>query len=206
MKQQVVYIHGGTSFASQEGFLNWLRTTERISLPTDEKSKRWSSSLAEDFGERYEVFTPTMPNKYNARYIEWKVWFERYLEHLNDGVILVGWSRGANFLAKYLVENNLPIRIKALVLVAPVYSLDLFPREIEEDGKDFEFDVSKLGKLQELTPKIVIAHSKDDFVVPFEHGKAYAEALPDAEFMVFADKNHFLIEEFPELISKIKDL
>ena len=53
---------------------------------------------------------------------------------------------------------------------------------------------------------IVILHSQDDFVVPFSHGEKLAELLPAAEFMVFADKNHFLVEEFPELISKIKAL
>ena len=47
-------------------------------------------------------------------------------------------------------------------------------------------------------------HSKDDFVVPYEHALKYTTALPQAEFISFEDKNHFLVAEFPELINKIK--
>ena len=49
-------------------------------------------------------------------------------------------------------------------------------------------------------------HSQDDFVVPYKHGVALSEALPKAEFVTFEDKNHFLVEEFPELVDKIQEL
>ena len=48
----------------------------------------------------------------NARYEEWKIWFERMIPFLNDNVILVGHSLGGIFFVKYLSENLLPIKSK----------------------------------------------------------------------------------------------
>lgn len=59
-----------------------------------------------------------MPNGNNAQYIEWKIWFERLLPFLNDGVILIGHSLGGIFLAKYLSENNFSIKVRAAILIA----------------------------------------------------------------------------------------
>lgn len=202
-KKQVFYIHGGMAFSKYESYLEHLRTVPISNLPGegDEDSLRWSQTLQEDLGEEYEVFAPTMPNKYNAKYEEWKIWFERHFEYLGDNITLLGWSQGAYFLEKYLIENTPPFSVKNLMLVAPPFEPDNFGGE---DGGDFAFDTSVTSVIQEKVENIVIFHSKDDFVVPFSHGERLAEALPDAEFMVFHDKNHFLIEEFPELIEKIK--
>ena len=49
-------------------------------------------------------------------------------------------------------------------------------------------------------------HSKDDFVVPYEHALKYKAALPEAELVTFEDKNHFLVEELPELVERIRAL
>ena len=93
-KQQVFYIHGGGSFSRREAFLKTLRTNEIRNLPGTEPLKKWTGTFAEDLGESCEVFTPSMPNSQNAKYDEWKVWFERHFEHLRDEIILVGWSLG----------------------------------------------------------------------------------------------------------------
>ncbi len=203
-KQQVFYIHGGSSYSKYENFLEDLRTMPLRDLPGDpEPMKKWTKTLREDLGENFEVFMPMMPNKQNAKYEEWKIWFERHFEYLHDDVILLGWSQGGYFLAKYLIENETPFKIKALLLGAAPFAPDDFGGE---DGGDFAFDTTKVGELSKRTDKIFIMHSKDDFVVPFSHGERYAAALTEAEFVVFEDKNHFLIEEFPELIEKIKKL
>lgn len=203
MKQQVFYIHGGEAYSDYKNFLQHLKTAP-ISLPGEEVSKRWSRSLADDLGGAYEVFTPVMPSKHNAKYEEWKIWFERYFEYLRDGVILVGWSQGGLFLSKYLLENQVSFAVKKLILVASPYEKIVFGDDLE-DGGDFFYDTRITGELAAKVKNIVIFHSKDDFVVPFAHGKALAKALPQAKFRVFEDKNHFLIEEFPELLAEIRD-
>lgn len=202
-KQQVFYIHGGAAFSRYDDFLTHLKTKVIRDLPGAEVLKKWSSTLREDLGEAYEVFTPSMPNSQNAKYEEWKIWFERYFEYLHDGVILVGWSQGGYFLVKYLIENDTPFTVKALCLVAaPFESVDFEG----EDGGDFAFDTSRVGELAKKVEKICIFHSKDDFLVPYEHALKYTKALPGATLVTSEDKNHFLIEKFPELLTHIKRL
>ena len=199
-KKQIFYIHGGSAYSDYEAFLSDLRNEPIRDLPGSEPFKKWTDTLKEELSE-YDVFKPTMPNSKNAKYEEWKIWFERYIPHLNDGLICVGWSQGGYFFAKYLIENPAPVKIKALFLVAAPFQPDDFGGE---DGGDFAFDSSRVGELSEKAEKIFLYHSKDDFVVPYEHALKFKEMLPEAALVTFEDKNHFLIPEFPEIIKEIK--
>ena len=201
MKQQVFYIHGGDSYSNHDAFLNDLRVRIPRDLPNVPKRNKWTETFRADLGDEYEVFMPSMPNSQNAKYEEWKIWFERHFDYLEGEVTVVGWSLGGMFFSKYLTEEQFPISIKALVLMAPPFG----PIEGEdEDCGDFVFDTDNLHILAEKTKNIVIMHSKDDFVVPYNHALKFKAALPTAELITFEDKNHFLIPEFPELIAKIK--
>jgi uncharacterized protein len=201
MKQQVVFIHGGESFSSYDVYIECLKK-EQID-PFVKKEKRWHQLLGEVLGNEYEFFTPSMPNSKNAKYLEWKIWFEKYIPFLYDGVILTGHSQGGYFLSKYLVENKLPVTIKALFLVGAVFNSEGL---VGEDGGDFSFDTQKLGNVSLQVPHIYICHSEDDFVVPFSHAEKYQEKLPQATLLRFTDRNHFLQMEFPELIDLITKL
>jgi len=203
MKQQIFYIHGGESFSRQEQFIERLQSKGIWDLPGEEMVKKWTSTLQEDLGENCEVFMPQMPNKQNARFAEWKIWFERHFEYLHDDVVLIGSSLGAMFLSKYLIENEFPFRIKALFLMASPVKMEGFD---DSDCGDFVFELEKVGNIAKQTDKIYLLHSKDDFVVPYEHALRYKKALPEAELVTFTDKNHFLIEEFPELLEIIRGL
>lgn len=171
-------------------------------LPGDETFFRWTQTMVE-LGEEYEVFMPSMPNKQNADYEEWKIWFERHFEYLRDEVILVGWSLGGMFLAKYLSENTLPFKVSSLMLLAA--PCGTFADEQGNDCGSFQFNPEILAKLPERASKIAIFHSEDDFVVPYQHALEFKKHLPEAEFMSFTDKNHFLIPEFSELLTKIRE-
>jgi predicted alpha/beta hydrolase family esterase len=164
------------------------------------KVERWSSTLRQDLGDAFEVFMPAMPNSQNAKYNEWKLWFERHFEYLDQELVLVGWSLGGYFLVKYLLEEEFPFSIKALVLLAAPFAEEALDGE---DGGDFVFASERVSDLQNKLKNIVIMHSTDDFVVPYEHALKYAEALPQAELVTFEDRNHFLVPEFPELLAKI---
>lgn len=202
-KQQVFYIHGGNAYSNYEDFLNYLRTEPIRGLPWEEKTERWTSNLASELGENYEVFMPQMPNKMNAKYEEWKIWFKRHFEYLRDDIILVGWSQGGYFFAKYLTENALPFKIKALFLLAAPL---LVHNDAWEDGADFNFDYEKVGELAFRVDKITIFHSKDDPVVPYENALKYKAALLEAELVTFEDKNHFFVPELPELVDRIRGI
>lgn len=200
MSLQLLYIHGGQSFSNYAAFLEQLRTCE-IRDPLGEKPVRWSEKLRDELGEEWDVYMPSMPNKQNAKYEEWKIWFERYCEFLSDGAYLIGWSQGGFFLTKYLIENPAPVAIARLYLIAAPFEADDFGGE---DGGDFAFDTSRVGELAEKVSNITVVHSTDDPVVPVTHAQKYAASLPTAEFVQFQDRNHFLQESFPELIAHIK--
>ena len=206
-KQQVFYIHGGESFENREDFINRLKTAELWHLPKEdeEESKgKWTSHLAEDLGSDFEVIMPPMPNKQNARFDEWSIWFERHFEYVKGSPILIGCSLGAMFLAKYLTHNNLQFRPKAVFLIAGAYNIPGFDDAVS--CRDFLVDTDSIKTVADKTDKLVIIHSKDDFVVPYEHGLALSASIPEAEFITFEDKNHFLIEEFPELLEMVKSV
>lgn len=202
MKKQVFYIHGGDSFSKQEDFLQSLKTVTLRDLPDKVKEESWKANLPSELGEGYEVFMPSMPNKQDANFTEWSIWFERHFEYLRDGVILVGCSLGGMFLAKYLSENDLPFKPgRVFLLAAPCGYYT------SNDGNDcgtFQFPREALKSLQNKGLNIEIWHSKDDFVVPFDHALEYAAALPDSKTRFFEDKNHFLLPTLPELIEAIK--
>jgi predicted alpha/beta hydrolase family esterase len=201
MKKQVFFIHGGDAYTKYEDYLESLYKLP-LTLPGEVSSQRWTKTLAEDLGEEYEVFSPVMPSKYNARYNEWLIWFERHFPYLRDGVELIGWSLGGMFLAKYLSENDLPVKVgRVFLLAAPCGTYD--------DGKGndcgtFQFDPEILNNLNKKGLSIEIWHSEDDFVVPFEAAETYAKKLPSAKTVYFKDKNHFLVAELPELLETIK--
>jgi len=206
MKKQVVYIHGGESFANHADYLERLKTMDLWhleSVASDVPFKKWTGTFSEDLGDAYEVIMPPMPNKQNAKFSEWSIWFERHFVHLSGEVTLIGCSLGAMFLAKYLSQNNIPFRPVAVILMAGAYRLPGFD---DKDCGDFLIEPEKVSVLSEKTDELIIMHSKDDFLVPYAHAEALYQAIPQATLMSFEDKNHFLIPEFPELTKKIKEI
>jgi len=203
MKKQICFIHGGSAFSSYDAYIKYLKTTPVREPYYTETKKRWKETLFTEFGDSHDVLYPSMPNSNNACYEEWKIWFERYFEHLTGDIILIGHSQGGFFLAKYLSENTPKIHIIGLYLVAAPFSGEGLG---DEDGGDFNFDTSKLENMTKQCDKIYVLHSKDDPIVPVSHGTSYKKVLPAVKYMEFEDRGHFLQETFLELIESIKNL
>ena len=197
MKKQIVVIHGGDTFEKYEEFLSFLKNFQID--PDYFKNKGWKDTLQDKLGEDFEVIAPNMPNKINAKYLEWKIWFEKYFQFLNEGIVFVGHSLGGTFLAKYLSENSFPKKIKALLLVAAPFDAE----DSDESLNDFALPAS-LAKITERVDKIYLFHSKDDPVVLFEQVNKYKKALPNSEIIAFTDRQHFNQERFPELVELLK--
>lgn len=200
MKKQVVVIHGGDTFDTYEEYLLFLKTFE-ADIEYFKGSKDWKGSLSEELGDGYEVIRPIMPNKINAKYLEWKIWFEKLTPFLSDGVILIGHSLGGTFLAKFLSENKFSKKVRATFLIAPPHDgIDL-----KESLADFILPVS-LKMFEEQGGAISIYHSIDDPVVPYADFEKYKEAVPSAQAFTFDGRAHFKQETFPELIRAIQAL
>lgn len=200
MKTQLVFIHGGDVFDTQEKYLSSLKN---IMIETLDyfKPRSWGSFIRETLGDDFEVITPQMPNKANARYSEWKIWFEKIIPLLGNDIIFVGHSLGAIFLSKYLSENKIPKKIKGVFLVATPFDGE----DTEDDMGDFILP-DDLHLLKEQAGELYFYHSKDDSVVPFLDLEKYQKKIPNAHFLVFEDRGHFSQKEFPELIEEIKKL
>jgi predicted alpha/beta hydrolase family esterase len=197
--KQVVVIHGGDAFSTYEEYLQFLKDF-KIDDPTLPREKGWKAGLAEELGTGYQAIFPQMPSKLNAKYIEWKIWFEKYLPYINHGVVLVGHSLGGIFLVKYLAENQLPKSITATMLIAAPYNLG---KSDSLETKDFALP-NPLDLFAKQAGKTFLFHSEDDPVVPFSELAKYQAALPAATSRVFHDRQHFNQDSFPELIADIK--
>lgn len=197
MKKQVVVIHGGDTFETYEEYLEFLNTFELDVQRYKTDRDDWKKPLRMELGEEYEVILPQMPNKWNARYEEWKIWMDKLVPFLNDDVILVGHSMGGAFLVKYLSLNPFPKKIKAVFLVAAVFDGD-FERSLAS------FTLPNTLKLQ--TENIFLYHSRDDHVVPFSALEKFQRELPNAHVRIFEDRKHINQEKFPELVEDIRNL
>lgn len=194
-KQQVVIIHGGDSYDSPEGYLRSLKR-ERV-VASDFKReyvKKWKDSLQEKLGSSFEAFYPKMPNPGNARYAEWKAWFEKMLAFVKPGAIYVGHSLGGIFLAKYLAEGGRVRDPKAVILVAPPIGVTDF--RLPEDP----------SRLAALGSRLHLFFSKDDGLVSYQTFYKYRKIAPEAVPHLFADKGHFTQASFPEIVRLLKKL
>jgi len=196
--KQVILIGGGTTFSSYEKYLEYLQT-KTVSIDRLMHNPSWKESLQKKLGNKYLVLQPSMPNKTNARYNEWALWFSRITEVIEENCVLVGHSLGGCFLVKYLSENTFPKKIRATILLAAP-----FDDESIEDLTDFKLhDISDLFRKQ--AGKTVFFAGTDDPVVPFHETQKYKKRLPDAEYIVTPAPDHFVRAEFPEIVAKIKE-
>jgi predicted alpha/beta hydrolase family esterase len=197
MKQQVLVIHGGTTFPNHKNFLEHLSTLD-IDLDRLRYKLDWKESLAQDLGNEYDVFTPKMPNASNAQYDEWKIWFENILPRMHKDIILIGHSLGGAFLTRYLSENKVSNNIKALFLIATPYEA------IEDEEYLGDFEVTTKNKPLSLqSNQIILFHSNDDKVVPVEQSKKLHALVEGSQLKILNNYGHINTEHFPELVSEI---
>lgn len=195
-KYQVVFIDGGMTFENREDYLDFLRNKE-VSLNDEET---WNEGSYLEDSLEHEVVRVDMPCRDNARYEEWRITFENYIDILSDSVVLIGLSLGGTFLAKYLSENNIPKSIDSLYLIGAPYDDDLLGEDLA-GGFNLSSDLSLL---EENCDNITLMFSKDDDVVPVRHADKFREKLSRAEIIKYESKNgHFQVAEFPELMEKI---
>ncbi|MBH1956076.1 alpha/beta hydrolase [Candidatus Saccharibacteria bacterium] len=194
--QQVLIIHGGSSFNSYESYIRDLRDSplkyEKL-LP----QQKWKPWIAEQMPDA-DVLLPTLPNSKNAVYEEWKIYFEKILPYLDlENTQLVGHSLGAMFLAIYLNETTLAKRVKRLILVSPAYA----DESVEELGS---FKVTSAKHAMDSAEELHLFHSQDDPVVPYTELAKFELDLPSAIVHRFNSRGHFSDPTFPELLELLK--
>jgi valyl-tRNA synthetase/predicted alpha/beta hydrolase family esterase len=193
-EEKLFVIHGGDSFQTESEYLEFIKgwnLSPQDYLDIDSNWGSWKKDLQKTFKNSHiKVIYPSFPDKLNAKYEAWKIWFEKILVQTgSNNLSLVGHSLGGNFLLKYLSENDL--QVKNLYLVASCQNIGDF-----KTGKDFSL-------IQKNCENITIYHSKDDQVVPFSVAQEIASKLPKAKLVEFENRGHFVEAEFVELKSQI---
>lgn len=142
-----------------------------------------------------------MPTPYAANYSEWKRVLDVF--PIDQTYTLVGHSRGAGFLFRYLCERK--ISVGKLVLVA----LSFRPTGSDESAAGEFYSFVHDPKLTERVGSTHILYSQDDPVKGIKESTNTMRAwYPNAIFHEFSDKGHFCIEEmhtqeFQELLEII---
>ncbi len=198
-KTQIFYIHGGMTFKNRKDYLHFLKTRE-ISI---EKKIRWSDDYFDkELGKNFEIIRPRMPLQEDAKYEEWKIWFERYIPLLRDNIILVGGSLGGIFLAKYLSEHKFPKKILSTYLICPPFDDTVLGEDLVGGFKL----KNNLSLLEKNSKNLYLMFSKDDDVVPISHAEKYRNKLRNAKIIIYKSKNgHFKVTKFPEIVKMIKN-
>ena len=191
-------IHGGETFKNKRDYIHFLKT-RKISI---EKKMKWGDYyLNKELGKNFEIIRPRMPLQDNAKYGDWKIYFERHFPYLRNNIILIGGSLGGIFLAKYLSEHKFPKKILSTYLVCPPFD-NTIPGEDLVGGFQLKTELSLIEKNSKNT---YLLFSKDDDVVPVSHAEKYRKKLKTAKIIIYKSKNgHFKISRFPEIIKMIK--
>ena len=191
-KPQICIIHGGTVYESDEEYQQALRD---LTLNYDRLlyAPSWKNWLAEQLPD-HDVMLPSMPNKINAKYDDWALYFSKVVPFLQPDAVLIGHSLGGIFLAKYFIENPPKKPYRKLILIAAPYD--------DETGESLKgFKLTDASALAEIFEEIHLLHSTDDPVVSFAEKDKYVRDLPNIEVHVFEDKQHFNTSSFSELIN-----
>lgn len=198
-KPQILMIHGGMTFKNQKDYLDYLKNKE-IKL---DKKPRWAEDyINKELGKKFQIIKPRFPLQDNAKYEDWKIWFERYIPLLNNNIILIGGSLGGIFLAKYLSENKFPKKILSVYMICPP-----FDNTIEGEDLVGGFNLkSDLSLIEKNCKDITLMFSADDDTVPVAHAEKYRNKLKNSKIIVYKSKNgHFKISKFPEIVKMIKE-
>ena len=220
-KHQIILIDGGNSYNNDKEALDWM---ENCDWDIMAKLPSWKKWLSDWLSDHFDIIRPDMPNIMNAKYHEWKIWFEKYFRYISSlpkveqstfdrvisknsqdetsKLILVGHSLGATFLVKYLTENLFPRHIDALHLISPVY--DDTGLKWESLGT-FRFAPQALPHFHDQAKHIHIWSSTDDSVVPYDHSVKFHVNLVGSTLHTLHDRGHFVgqshfIELFTELM------
>ena len=198
-KPQIIFIHGGDSFDTNEEFYDFVRSLSYN--PYAIEREKWRDAIKKSLLESHECLMPRFPNAMNVDYVAWSIWFEKVIPFLRDGVVLVGHSMGGGFLLRYLTEHKLSVAISQLHLVAPVID-DVDCPGLGAFGIVIESWTGFLSHIE----VVHLWHSSDDTLVPIHHSERLAIKIPSAIFHRFTDRGHFLIPEFPELQTAILEV
>jgi predicted alpha/beta hydrolase family esterase len=182
----IIFVHGGESFTTETEYYNWITTTwiewNLEPFVHNEEKKKWKTEIAKKATACWNlVYLPNFPNPQNAKYREWKLFFDAWIQKIQIEweLILIGSSLGGCFLLKYLSESPTLSKAWEIHLVAACIS-----------AWDFS-EPENYSILQSLRDRVHIWHAEDDSIVPFSVGQEIAQILPNAQTHFFGSEKWY---------------
>ena len=139
-----------------------------------EADKKLVASLQTALGETYKVRYPQMSSDETLSDFGWPPQIGKEIASIKDNVILAGHSLGASLLLKYLSENEIKKKIRAIFLIATP-----FWKGNEDWKQGLKLHKNFPDKLPKKVP-VFLYQCRDDEEVQFENLLLYAEKLPQA--------------------------
>lgn len=137
-----------------------------------------------------------MPDPYVAREKIWLPFLEKTLD-CNENSIIIGHSSGA-LAAMRWAENH---KVLGVILVAACSDPQGKKNEIASGYYNRPWEWEKIRTNCEF---IIQLHSKNDRFIPIDDSNHVADNLK-SNYFVFEKLDHFMEDEFPELMKIIKD-
>ena len=159
----------------------------------------WLKAELQDRG--FEVVTPRLDLSAGQEFDLLKVAEElkKQIGYLKSGDILLGHSLGGLLLLQYLEAAEMAETPRAVILVAAPWKItrsELSQLMLDELDSDVI-----MWKAREF----VVIHSRDDKLVPLEHGKKLSEVLR-ARFVERDGEDHYMGSQYPILRDTILEI
>ena len=158
--------------------------------------------LARSLKEKgFDVVTPTLnlASHQELKLPEILLEMRRQIGRLSGDDILLGHSLGGLLMLQYLESAEMDGPPRAAVLVASPWIVGN-PALRQLFIVDLDADVL-MWKAREF----VVIHSKDDKLVPLDHGRKWAEVLK-GRFVEVEGDGHFMNAEYPILLQTLEDI
>lgn len=141
--------------------------------------------LKENLEQRqYSVIIPEFPTQEGVIYDKWKEVFDKYSNYISEDTIIIAHSIGNEFIIKYLVENNISIKL--------YIGLAGFANAFETEGKDdlnravkdFLVTEKEIQNFIGLVDKRNCIYSDNDHVVPIEILEEYPKKIKGKSMLI----------------------
>jgi hypothetical protein len=166
----------------------------------DDWDDKLVQSLETELGPDYAVRYPRMPNEADPRYETWRAVLKEEFATLDDGAILVGHSIGATILINTLAEEPPHFKPEGVFLISAPFVGD-GGWQSDEIARLADLGVKLAGDLP-----IYLYHGDADEIVPPQHARLYAKALPHAHLRCIAGRDHQLNNDMSDVAADIRTI
>lgn len=181
MNEQILFIQGG----GDKGY---------------EVDKALVNSLQENLGNEYKINYTEIKSEESKPDFGWTQQIENKIAETKSDVFLVGHSFGASMILKYLSENSVDKKIKAIFLIStPFWS----------GNEDWKIGLKLHGDFANKLPnevQIFFYHCQDDEEIPFSQFDHYKQKVTQATFREIQTGGHQLNNDLTLVANDIKSL